>query len=144
MSCENNTSTSASTEVMQAKVKWFNSQAGYGFIEMITDDGNTEDLFVHHSALKVSSDMFRYLVEGEYVEYSTKIIKRSGEDKLTAYAVTGIGKGPLQCETRHCRRLTESSRSSGGGRDREEGSPNGSRLWEVVKEQLSGDQLCDQ
>tara|TARA_Y100000389_G_scaffold60022_1_gene56134 strand:+ start:23550 stop:23969 length:420 start_codon:yes stop_codon:yes gene_type:complete len=135
-------STPASTERIQAKVKWFNSQAGYGFIEIVTDSGGTEDLFVHHSALKVNTDMFRYLVEGEYVEYSTKVIKRSGEDKLTACAVTGIGGGPLQCETRHHRRLTESSRSSGLVRDGGGGSPNGNRLWEVVKEQLSSDQLA--
>lgn len=46
------------------KVKWFNSQKGYGFI--IPDDGG-DDLFVHHSNIVV--DGFRTLTDGQKVEY---------------------------------------------------------------------------
>jgi len=45
------------------KVKWFNSQKGYGFIEM---EGG-RDVFVHYSAIK--STGFRTLEEGQEVDF---------------------------------------------------------------------------
>ncbi|HHW18721.1 MAG TPA: cold shock domain-containing protein [Firmicutes bacterium] len=48
---------------MQGKVKWFNAQKGYGFIQR--DDG--PDVFVHYSAIK--SEGFRTLTEGDLVEF---------------------------------------------------------------------------
>jgi len=47
----------------KGKVKWFDRRKGYGFIEI--DDGN--DIFVHYSA--ISGDGFRFLDEGEEVEF---------------------------------------------------------------------------
>ena len=125
-----------STTPKQGRVKWFNSQSGYGFIEVKkTTEDKDFDLFVHHSALVVGGDMFRFLVEGEYVEYTVKRIQRSGETKLTATNVTGIGGGPLQCETRHNRRLAEHKNYS-QKLATQEGSADG-KLWQVVKEQLT-------
>ncbi len=48
----------------QGTVKWFNDSKGYGFIK--PDDGE-QDLFVHHSEVKVSG--FASLTEGEKVEF---------------------------------------------------------------------------
>lgn len=48
---------------MQGKVKWFNAEKGYGFIE--TAEGN--DVFVHFSAIQ--SDGFKTLEEGQEVEF---------------------------------------------------------------------------
>jgi CspA family cold shock protein len=48
---------------MQGKVKWFNTQKGYGFIE--GQDG--QDVFAHHS--KIVGDGFKNLEEGQDVEY---------------------------------------------------------------------------
>ena len=45
------------------KVKWFNSQKGYGFIER--DSGG--DIFVHHNAIQSSG--FRSLNEGDKVSF---------------------------------------------------------------------------
>jgi cold shock protein len=48
---------------MEGKVKWFNADKGYGFIER--DEG--EDVFVHFSAIQ--GDGFKTLDEGQSVEF---------------------------------------------------------------------------
>ena len=45
------------------KIKWFNNEKGYGFIEGV----NNEDIFVHYSAIK--QDGYKSLSEGQIVEY---------------------------------------------------------------------------
>jgi CspA family cold shock protein len=49
--------------LMQGKVKWFNAEKGYGFIE--SEDG--KDVFVHFSAIQ--SEGFKSLDEGQSVEF---------------------------------------------------------------------------
>lgn len=83
---------------MNGRVKWFNKKAGYGFINVTDGSGSTADVFVHHSALLTEVELFRYLVEGEYVKFTIK----SGE--TNAVDVTGPGGGKLMCETRQLRR----------------------------------------
>ncbi len=46
------------------KVKWFNDQKGYGFIQ--AGDGGP-DVFVHHTTIQM--DGYRTLAEGQAVEY---------------------------------------------------------------------------
>jgi CspA family cold shock protein len=48
---------------MQGKVKWFNAEKGYGFIE--TEQGG--DVFVHFSAIQM--DGYKSLEEGQTVEF---------------------------------------------------------------------------
>ncbi len=48
---------------MQGKVKWFNAEKGFGFIE--SNDGG--DVFVHFSAIQ--TDGFKTLEEGQNVEF---------------------------------------------------------------------------
>ena len=45
------------------KIKWFNNDKGYGFIEV----ENNEDIFVHYSAIK--KEGYITLAEGQLVEY---------------------------------------------------------------------------
>jgi CspA family cold shock protein len=51
-------------EVSTGTVKWFNGKKGFGFI--IPDEGG-EDLFVHHSEIKMGG--YADLKEGQKVEY---------------------------------------------------------------------------
>jgi CspA family cold shock protein len=46
------------------KVKWFNNAKGYGFI---IEDGKTEDLFAHYSAIKM--DGYKTLKAGQAVAF---------------------------------------------------------------------------
>ncbi|MCL4514006.1 MAG: cold shock domain-containing protein [Firmicutes bacterium] len=48
---------------MRGKVKWFNAEKGYGFIER--EGGN--DVFVHYTAIEM--DGFKTLEEGQEVEF---------------------------------------------------------------------------
>jgi CspA family cold shock protein len=48
---------------MQGKVKWFNSEKGFGFIEREGGD----DVFVHFSAIQM--DGYKALEEGQMVEF---------------------------------------------------------------------------
>ncbi|EJR16157.1 cold shock-like protein CspC [Bacillus cereus VD156] len=48
---------------MQGRVKWFNAEKGFGFIER--EDG--DDVFVHFSAIQ--QDGFKSLEEGQQVEF---------------------------------------------------------------------------
>ena len=49
--------------MLKGKVKWFNNDKGYGFIEY----ENAGDIFVHYSS--ILSQGYRTLVEGQYVEF---------------------------------------------------------------------------
>jgi len=64
------------------RVKWFNSQKGFGFI--VPDDGG-KDLFVHFSAIQNSG--FKTLKEGQKVEY--EIEQTDKGDKAVNVKVIG-------------------------------------------------------
>lgn len=50
----------------KGKVKWFNPQKGYGFIQM----ENGKDIFVHHSEIQDTG--FRTLDENQKVEFDVR------------------------------------------------------------------------
>lgn len=87
-------------------VKWFNNKAGYGFISA---DVNTkvQDIFVHHTAVKTADNQFRYLVEGEYVEFT---INKCDLGRMTAVDVSGANGKKLMCESRYSERDMNHSR----------------------------------
>ena len=48
---------------MRGRVKWFNNEKGYGFI----DYKENVDIFVHYSA--INQDGYKSLSEGQFVEF---------------------------------------------------------------------------
>ena len=49
---------------LSGKVKWFNNAKGYGFI---VEDGKSEDLFAHYSAIEM--DGYKTLKAGQPVKF---------------------------------------------------------------------------
>ncbi len=63
------------------KVKWFNDDKGFGFIE--PEDGG-KDVFAHHT--EIISEGFRSLAEGDRVEFEVE----SGDKGPKAVKITKI------------------------------------------------------
>lgn len=97
-SVSNSTVTSC-IERFTGRVKWFNNKAGYGFITVTDGLKAGSDIFVHHSSIKVDSDQYKYLVQGEYIEFSFSSVS-SDKHEFQAGDVSGIKGGKLMCETR--------------------------------------------
>lgn len=87
------------SEHLIGRVKWFNNKAGYGFITVTDGERSGTDVFVHHSSINVENQQYKYLVQGEYVEFSLNKTT-SGTHEWQAADVNGIKGGKLMCETR--------------------------------------------
>lgn len=88
------------SEHLLGRVKWFNNKAGYGFVTITDGSRSGTDVFVHHSAINVENQQYKYLVQGEYVEFD--LIKvESDKHEWQASRVSGIRGGKLMCETRY-------------------------------------------
>jgi CspA family cold shock protein len=99
---------SSTAEIMTGRVKWFNNKSGYGFITVNDGSCACSDIFVHHSAVQVLNQQYKYLVQGEYVEFSL-INTPNGTHDVQAANVRGIKGGQLMCETRREFRMERSS-----------------------------------
>jgi cold shock CspA family protein len=120
-------------------VKWFNNKAGFGFVTMLGDEST--DVFVHHSGVSVDREQYKYLVQGEYVEFNLSK-SENNDHEWQAINVSGVQKGPLMCETRFLNKQerTESDavrqrgsgpRDNGRGRGRNrDGGKTGSK-WDL-------------
>lgn len=105
-----NMSNTANVEERQVgHVKWFNNKAGYGFITMKKENGEDLDIFTHYSTIKMKDNQYRYLVQGEYVEFNMTDATNS-DHQYQAMDVTGISGGPLMCETRQIARNVNTTR----------------------------------
>jgi cold shock CspA family protein len=89
----------STTDRFIGRVKWFNNKAGYGFITVTDGPKAGTDVFVHHSTIKVDTEQYKYLVQGEYVEFS---LTNTTSDKHECQAgdISGVKGGKLMCETR--------------------------------------------
>lgn len=101
------------------QVKWFNNKAGYGFITQMEGEHTGSDIFVHHSAIKVSEEQFKYLVQGEYVHFK-KVKSSTDKHEYQVGEVKGMSSGKLMCETRNAQRASSLNSPSN-----EDGPPSG-------------------
>jgi CspA family cold shock protein len=87
------------SERLTGMVKWFNNKSGFGFITVSgTGEHANKDIFAHFSSIRIT-DQYKYLVQGEYVEFN--LVKSENEKhEYHAADVTGIMGGPIMCETR--------------------------------------------
>jgi CspA family cold shock protein len=107
----NDVVTPLDSELLLGRVKWFNNKAGYGFITVTDGARSGTDVFVHHSAIEVENQQYKYLVQGEYVEFRLTRTS-SGDHEWQAFKVSGIKGGKLMCETRRDFKLARSSYKS--------------------------------
>jgi len=98
MSTNDAVTSASSTEKMIGCVKWFNNKAGYGFISLIDGEQVGKEIFVHHTGIGVNEQQYKYLVQGEYVEFVLSSTE-GGQHEFQAVNVTGIKGGKLMCET---------------------------------------------
>jgi len=98
MSSDTSTTTTT-TDRQIGNVKWFNNKAGYGFITTGENTDSPKDIFVHYSNISVGNEQYKYLVQGEYVEFVLTPTPE-GAHEFQATKVTGIQGGATLCERR--------------------------------------------
>lgn len=96
---ETSTATSTESSTYTGRVKWFNSKAGYGFITVCDGEHAGKDIFVHFSSINSTNPQYKYLVQGEYVDFSVTKPENS-DHEYHAVNVGGVKGGNLMCETR--------------------------------------------
>jgi len=107
MSSKDAVTSSTTSVTLTGRVKWFNNKAGYGFITSTTGANAGTDVFVHHSGINVESQQYKYLVQGEYVNFVLDKTE-SGNHEFQASNVNGVNGGKLMCETRREFKLARS------------------------------------
>jgi CspA family cold shock protein len=120
MSSNNDVTPSTTSEHLLGRVKWFNNKAGYGFVTVTDGSRSGTDVFVHHSSINVENQQYKYLVQGEYVEFDLVKVD-SDKYEWQAYRVSGIKGGKLMCETRHELKIARNEyKTNQSGRDVDE------------------------
>jgi len=136
------------------RVKWFNNKAGYGFITVVSKEQSETDIFVHHSSINVGNEQYKYLVQGEYVEFKLENTN-GGSHAYQATNVSGINGGKLMCETRRQSKLVRTNYKEGEENTQESkgpstttrryerprvrgGGPRDSSEWKIVGQNKEG------
>ena len=114
--------TETTETVYQGRVKWFNNKAGYGFITVIDglDVGDKVglDIFAHHSAICVSEEQYKYLVQGEYIEFTLSGVESKQDYQWQASNIKGMKGGKLLCETRNENRTSTTRKTHTGDKSK--------------------------
>jgi cold shock CspA family protein len=93
-------------------VKWFNNKAGFGFITIGENTDSQQDIFAHYSNINVKNSQYKYLVQGEYVEFDLTPTTE-GEHAFQATNITGILGGATLCERRRISREAAEANQEG-------------------------------
>jgi cold shock CspA family protein len=89
------------SERLTGNVKWFNKKAGFGFLTVCNEgEYKNKDIFVHYSAIRVTNSQYKYLIQGEYVNFN--LLKMKNEKyEFQASDISGVLNGQIMCETKH-------------------------------------------
>ena len=135
--------TETTSERITGQVKWFNTKSGYGFITVCDGEFKGKDIFVHYSSLDVTNSQYRYLVQGEYVDFH---LIKSENDKYEYHAtnVSGVKGGVIMCETRRIAAETQPTRQEhqqyrGRQHHNSDASDLETSVERVVKKRVDGD-----
>ena len=128
--------TDTHSQRLTGKVKWFNNKAGYGFITVSDSTATTSDIFVHYSAVRVTNSQYKYLVQGEYVDFD-HVKSESGPHEYKAMNVTGVNGGELMCETRNTSHQLVNTRRNQSKPNTNESSDNNADGFSSVKSKKS-------
>jgi cold shock CspA family protein len=81
------------------RVKWFNKKSGYGFLTVCGESPyKDKDVFAHFSAVHGEDGQYKYLVQGEYVEFD--VVESKGEKhEFQAASISGVLGGLTMCDT---------------------------------------------
>ena len=127
--------TGTAETVYQGRVKWFNNKAGYGFITVIdgVDVGDKVgmDIFAHHSAICVHEEQYKYLVQGEYIEFTLSSVESKQDYQWQASNIKGMKGGKLLCETRNENRTSTTKRTHTGDKSNNHKNVSENGEWVV-------------
>lgn len=119
--------TQAQSDRLTGMVKWFNNKAGYGFLT-VCGEGQyaNKDIFVHYTSIRVANSQYKYLTQGEYVEF--EIVKSENDNhEFHASDVTGVKGGAIMCETRRLALSAHPDRTENFKLVQRSGPPRGSK-----------------
>lgn len=104
---------------LTGRVKWFNKKSGYGFLTVCGEsDYKNTDIFAHYSAITGEDDQYKYLVQGEYVEFD--LVESKGEKhEYQAASISGVLGGMTMCDT-HRENPRPPPRDRGGDYDNQQ------------------------
>jgi len=81
------------------RVKWFNKKSGYGFLTVCGDSPyKDKDIFAHFSAVHGEDEQYRYLVQGEYVDFDV-VVSKGEKHEFQAASISGVFGGQTMCDT---------------------------------------------
>lgn len=128
-------SSESEVQRLTGMVKWFNNKSGFGFITVCGEgDFGGKDIFAHYSSIRVTNSQYKYLVQGEYVDFN--LVKSENENhEFHAMDITGVMSGPILCETRRVASAAQSEDKKGGPRRKPRAQKASEESEEVVSEQ---------
>ena len=130
------------TDRLLGRVKWFNNRAGFGFVTVLDGEKKDDDVFVHHTGVNVTTEQYKYLVQGEYVSFTMK--ESDNQDHpWQAGDVTGVLGGKLMCETRMENKRETNDDGEDGSRRRPRRNYNGPRSGGPRGSRRKGDEYND-
>ena len=145
--------TGTAETVYQGRVKWFNNKAGYGFITVIdgVDVGDKVgmDIFAHHSAICVHEEQYKYLVQGEYIEFTLSSVESKQDYQWQASDIKGMKGGKLLCETRNENRNVGPKKASTDNKSKNMRNNNDANIedneeWVLTRKQSSKSKQASQ